>query len=143
MKRFNPLRWPLSVAALGLRESVPCHRGAAPMPPPRRPREAVAGDGAQRRPSCLPGGVRLKNWHTTARRVRDPCKGGSRARPRPRIPCPVPMTARADLLAVIRAYMAHDDAAGLAEDLLLTLDLDQDQEDALSDLRNELKTAPK
>ena len=53
------------------------------------------------------------------------------------------MTATADLLAVIRAYMANDDPAGLAEDLLLTLDLDQDQEDALSDLRNELKAAPK
>ena len=35
------------------------------------------------------------------------------------------MTARADLLAVIRAYMANDDAAGLAEDLLLILDLDE------------------
>ena len=142
MKTFSPLPWPLSVAALRLRESVPCHRGAAPMPPPRRPREAVAGDGAQRRPSCPPGSVRPKNWHTTARRVRDPCKYGLRARPRPRIPCPVPMTARADLLAVIRAYMAHDDAAGLAEDLLLTLELDQDQEDALSDLRTDLETAP-
>ena len=68
MKTFNPLPWPLSVAALRLRESVPCHRGAAPMPPPRRPREAVAGKGAQRRPSRLPGGVRSNNWHTTARR---------------------------------------------------------------------------
>ena len=57
--------------------------------------------------------------------------------------CPLHMTARADLLAVIRAYVANDDPAGLAEDLLLTLDLDQDQEDALSDLRNELKAAPK
>ena len=54
----------------------------------------------------------------------------------------MPMTARADLLAVIRAYMAHDDAAGLAEDLLLTLDLDQDQEDALSDFCNELNACP-
>ena len=52
------------------------------------------------------------------------------------------MTARADLLAVIRAYMAHDDAAGLAEDLLLTLDLDQDQEDALNDFRHELNACP-
>jgi hypothetical protein len=52
------------------------------------------------------------------------------------------MTARADLLAVIRAYMAHDDAAGLAEDLLLTLELDQDQEDALSDFCHELNACP-
>ena len=52
---------------------------------------------------------------------------------------PLHMTARADLLAVIRAYMANDDPAGLAEDLLLTLELDQDQEDALNDLRNDLK----
>ena len=52
------------------------------------------------------------------------------------------MTARADLLAVIRAYMAHDDAAGLADDLLLILDLDEDQEDALNDLRTDLETAP-
>lgn len=52
------------------------------------------------------------------------------------------MTARADLLAVIRAYMANDDAAGLADDLLLILDLDEDQEDALNDLRTDLDTAP-
>ena len=52
------------------------------------------------------------------------------------------MTARADLLAVIRAYMAHDDAAGLAEDLLLTLNLDQEQEDALNDFCNELNACP-
>ena len=70
------------------------------------------------------------------------CNNGSRARTRPRIPCPVLMTANADLLAVIRAYMAHDDAAGLAEDLLLTLDLDEDQEDALNDFRTDLETAP-
>ena len=60
----------------------------------------------------------------------------------PLTPCPVPMTARADLLAVIQAYMAHDDPAGLAEDLLLTLDLDQDQEDALSDFCHELNACP-
>ena len=52
------------------------------------------------------------------------------------------MTARADLLAVIRAYMAHDDVAGLADDLLLTLDLDEEQEDALSDLCHELNACP-
>ena len=122
-------------------ESVPCHRDAAPMPPPRRPSVAVAGDGAQRRPSCLPGGVRSKNWHTTARRGRKNATMG-RGRDRARVtPCPLHMTARADLLAVIRAYMAHDDAAGLAEDLLLTLDLDQDQEDALNDLRTDLEKA--
>lgn len=52
------------------------------------------------------------------------------------------MTARADLLAIIRAYLANDDVAGLAEDLLLTLDIDQDQEDALSDFCNELNACP-
>ena len=52
------------------------------------------------------------------------------------------MTARADLLAVIRAYMANDDPAGLADDLLLILDLDEGQEDALNDLRTDLETAP-
>ena len=52
------------------------------------------------------------------------------------------MTARADLLAVIRAYMANDDPAGLAHDLLLILELDEDQEEALNDLRTELETAP-
>ena len=56
--------------------------------------------------------------------------------------CPLHMTARADLLAVIRAYMANDDPAGLADDLFLTLELDQDQEDALNDLRTDLDTAP-
>lgn len=71
------------------------------------------------------------------------CNNGSRARTRARVtPCPLHMTARADLLAVIRAYMANDDAAGLADDLLLTLELDQDQEDALNDLRTDLDTAP-
>ena len=138
MKRFTSARRPLRGAL-----ARPWSHLAAPfLPPPRRPPEALPGDGAQRRPSCLPGGVRSRNWHTTAWRVGDPCKGGSRARPRPRIPCPVPMTASADLLAVIRAYMAHDDAAGLAEDLLLTLDLDQDQEDALNDFCNELNACP-
>ena len=58
------------------------------------------------------------------------------------ISCSLHMTARADLLAVIRAYMANDDPAGLADDLLLILDLDEDQEDALSDLRTDLETAP-
>ena len=48
------------------------------------------------------------------------------------------MTGRADLLAVIRAYMANDDPKGLAEDLLLTLELDPQQIDALNDLRSEL-----
>ena len=52
------------------------------------------------------------------------------------------MTARADLLRVIKAYMANDDPAGLADDLLLILDLDEDQEDALNDLRTDLDTAP-
>ena len=71
------------------------------------------------------------------------CKNGSRARTRARVtPCPLHMTARADLLAVIRAYMANDDPAGLADDLLLILDLDEDQEDALNDLRTDLDTAP-
>ena len=56
--------------------------------------------------------------------------------------CSLHMTARADLLAVIRAYMANDDPAGLAEDLLLTLELDQGQEDALNDFRTNLETAP-
>jgi hypothetical protein len=56
--------------------------------------------------------------------------------------CPLHMTARADLLAVIRAYMANDDAAGLADDLLLALELDEGQEDALNDLRTDLDTAP-
>ena len=56
--------------------------------------------------------------------------------------CSLHMTARADLLAVIRAYMANDDPAGLADDLLLILDLDEDQEDALNDLRTDLETAP-
>ena len=32
--------------------------------------------------------------------------------------------------------------AGLADDLLLILDLDEDQEDALNDLRTDLETAP-
>lgn len=61
---------------------------------------------------------------------------------RPLTHCPMPMTARADLLAVIRAYVANDDAAGLADDLLLVLELDEDQEEALSDLRTDLETAP-
>ena len=54
--------------------------------------------------------------------------------------CSLHMTARADLLAVIRAYMRNDDPAGLADDLLLILDLDEDQEDALNDLRTDLET---
>ncbi len=48
------------------------------------------------------------------------------------------MTGRADLLAVIRAYMGNDDPKGLAEDLLLTLELTPEQIDALNDLRSEL-----
>lgn len=48
------------------------------------------------------------------------------------------MTAHSDLLAVIRAYMANDDADGLADDLLITLELDDEQIDQLSDLRNGL-----
>ena len=75
--------------------------------------------------------------------VRKKCNNGSRARTHARVtPCPLHMTARADLLAVIRAYMANDDPAGLAHDLLLVLELDEDQEDALNDLRTELETAP-
>jgi len=49
-----------------------------------------------------------------------------------------PMTGHRDLLAVIRAYMANDDADGLADDLLITLQLDEDQLDQLSDLRDGL-----
>jgi len=49
-----------------------------------------------------------------------------------------PMTGHRDLLAVIRAYMANDDADGLADDLLITLQLDDDQLDQLSDLRDGL-----
>ena len=48
------------------------------------------------------------------------------------------MTARADLEAVIRIYMRNDDPKGLADDLLITLDLTPDQLDRLSDLRSEL-----
>ena len=48
------------------------------------------------------------------------------------------MTGHADLLAVIRAYIANDDADGLADDLLISLQLDADQLDQLSDLRNGL-----
>lgn len=61
---------------------------------------------------------------------------------RPLTHCPMPMSARSDLLAVIRAYMANDDAAGLADDLLLVLELDEDQEESINDLRTELETAP-
>lgn len=49
-----------------------------------------------------------------------------------------PMTGHRDLLAVIRAYMANDDADGLADDLLITFQLDDDQLDQLSDLRDGL-----
>jgi len=49
-----------------------------------------------------------------------------------------PMTAKRDLIAVIRAYMANDDADGLADDLLITLELDNEQIDQLNDLRNGL-----
>jgi hypothetical protein len=48
------------------------------------------------------------------------------------------MTGHRDLLAVIRTYMANDDADGLADDLLITLQLDEDQLDQLSDLRDGL-----
>ena len=48
------------------------------------------------------------------------------------------MTAHSDLLAGIRAYMANDDADGLADDLLITLELDDEQIDQLNDLRNGL-----
>lgn len=48
------------------------------------------------------------------------------------------MTGHRDLIAVIRAYMANDDADGLADDLLITLQLDPDQLDQLSDLKNGL-----
>lgn len=48
------------------------------------------------------------------------------------------MTAHSDLLAVIRAYMANDDADGLADDLLIVLQLDDDQLDQLSDLKDGL-----
>jgi len=48
------------------------------------------------------------------------------------------MTGHADLLTVIRAYMGNDDADGLADDLLITLQLDDDQLDQLSDLKNGL-----
>tara|TARA_R110001592_G_scaffold6276_2_gene33740 strand:- start:658 stop:804 length:147 start_codon:yes stop_codon:yes gene_type:complete len=48
------------------------------------------------------------------------------------------MTVHSDLLAVIRAYMANDDADGLADDLLITLELDDEQIDQLNDLRNGL-----
>lgn len=48
------------------------------------------------------------------------------------------MTAHSDLLAVIRAYMANDDADGLADDLLITLELDDEQIDQLNDLKNGL-----
>jgi len=53
-------------------------------------------------------------------------------------PTDYPMTGHRDLLAVIRAYMANDDADGLADDLLITLQLDADQLDQLSDLKNGL-----
>ena len=48
------------------------------------------------------------------------------------------MTAHRDLLAVIRAYMANDDADGLADDPLITLEVDDGQIDHLNDLRNGL-----
>ena len=48
------------------------------------------------------------------------------------------MTGHDDLLAVIRAYMANKDPDGLADDLLITLQLDDDQLDQLSDLKNGL-----
>ena len=48
------------------------------------------------------------------------------------------MTGHADLLAVIKAYVANKDADGLADDLLITLQLDDDQLDQLSDLRDGL-----
>ena len=48
------------------------------------------------------------------------------------------MTARADLEAVIRTYMRNDDPDGLADDLLIALQLTPDQLDRLNDLRNEL-----
>lgn len=64
----------------------------------------------------------------------------SYTRARPRVtPYPLTsMTGHRDLLAVIRAYMANDDADGLADDLLITLQLDADQLDQLSDLKNGL-----
>ena len=43
-----------------------------------------------------------------------------------------------DMLAVIRAYIANDDAPGLADDLLITLELTGDQYDKLSDLRDQV-----
>jgi len=61
-------------------------------------------------------------------------RGHSRVLP----PTDYPMTGHRDLLAVIRAYMANDDADGLADDLLITLQLDADQLDQLSDLKNGL-----
>jgi hypothetical protein len=42
------------------------------------------------------------------------------------------------MLAVIRAYIANDDAPGLADDLLITLELTGDQYDKLSDLRDQV-----
>ena len=78
--------------------------------PPRRPPEALPGDGAQRRTPCPPGSVRSGSWHTTARRVRDSCKDGSRARTRPRYTLHLEtMGTLADRLAALIAEMEESD----------------------------------